>query len=72
MTQLAEIRSLNAELMADYRLLQAHWRTHPLGRFRHNKVLFIAAGAALVWLSRYPSVRRTYLLASLVTKSPFN
>ncbi|MCR6651857.1 MAG: hypothetical protein NVV73_10370 [Cellvibrionaceae bacterium] len=72
MKQLAEIQSHTMRLIGEYQLLQTHWRAHPLSDFRYKKVLFIGGGALLVWLSRYPAVRRTYVLASLVTKTPFN
>jgi len=68
----AEIQILNARLIGEYRLMQQHWHVHPLSSCRYKKVLFIGTGALLVWLSRYPSVRRVLLLTSLVTKSPLN
>lgn len=67
MTLLAKINDHHMRLIGEYNLMQAHWQAHPLHKFRYKKALFISAGALLVWLSRYPAVRRVYLLANLVT-----
>lgn len=72
MTLLAQINAHHGRLIRDYQTMQAHWQAHPLHKFRYKKALFISAGALLAWLSRYPTVRRVYLLANLVSKSSLN
>jgi hypothetical protein len=66
-TLLAKINDHHLRLNSDYSRMQTHWQAHPLHKFRYKKAFFIGAGALLVWLSRYPTVRRVYLLANLVT-----
>ena len=72
MKLLAKIDCIHTRLHGDYNAMQHHWRAHPLSQFRYKKALFIGAGALLVWLSRYPMVRRAYMLTNLVTKSSLN
>ena len=67
MTLLAKINQHHVHLNGEYARMQRHWQAHPLHKFRYKKALFVGAGALLVWLSRYPTVRRVYLLANLVT-----
>lgn len=71
MTPSTEIEQLNAQLLIDRERLVSHWNRHPLSRFRHKKIIFVGAFAAVIWLSRYPTFRKAYLLSSLVTKTPF-
>lgn len=72
MTLSTEVELLNAQLLADHQHLVTQWNRHPLSRFRYKKVIFIGGIATLIWLSRYPAVRKVYLLSSLVTKTPFH
>ena len=67
MTLLAKVNAHHLRLDSEYKRMQTHWQAHPLYKFRHKKVLFIGTGALLVWLSRYPAVRRVYFLSNLVT-----